>query len=90
MIQNPDKSISIVDYKTDSVRGQILAERAVGYEPQLAGYALVLEKLGMTVRDATLIFADGGPCGEVYEHRIDDLELAKKSTMDSIREKHRT
>ncbi|MBN4064622.1 UvrD-helicase domain-containing protein [Dehalococcoides mccartyi] len=89
MIQHDDGSITIVDYKTDRVVGELLAERARGYENQLAGYALVLEKLGMTVRDAVLVFADGAADGTAVEYSVPDLGLAKTAALEEIREKIR-
>ena len=62
----------------------MLLERARGYEPQLAGYALVLEQLGMTVRDAVLVFAGGGADGAAFEYRVQDLEAAKNKTINDI------
>jgi len=92
IIQNADGTVTIIDYKTDRVSGESLIQRAKGYEPQLAGYALIVEKLGlpgmanMKVKDAVLVFADGGPGGTAYEHRIDDLDAAKATAIDKIRE----
>jgi ATP-dependent exoDNAse (exonuclease V) beta subunit len=85
MIQHDDGSITIVDFKTDQVVGELLDERARGYENQLAGYALVLEKLGLTVRNALLIFADGDSDGRAYEYFVEDLEQAKTAAMAKIR-----
>jgi hypothetical protein len=39
----------------------------------------------MKVRDAVLVFADGGPDGRAYEHRIGDLEAAKAAVIEKIR-----
>ncbi len=91
IVQNSDGTVTIIDYKTDRVSGESLIQRAKGYEPQLAGYALVVEQLGlpgmpnMKVRDAVLVFADGGPDGRAYEHRIGDLEAAKAAAIEKIR-----
>jgi ATP-dependent exoDNAse (exonuclease V) beta subunit len=94
IIRNADGTITIVDYKTDRVSGEQLVERAKGYEPQLAGYALVIEKLGlpgmttmpeMKVKEAVLVFADGGVGGKAYEHRIADLDAAKTAAIEKIR-----
>ena len=89
IIRNPDESVTIVDYKTDRVSGEDLNERAKGYEPQLAGYAIVLEKLGMKVRDAVLVFADGGSDGGAYEYVVPDLDTAKSLAMAEIHDKVR-
>jgi ATP-dependent exoDNAse (exonuclease V) beta subunit len=86
IIRNADGTVTIVDYKTDQVSGELLTERARGYEPQLAGYALVVEKLGMKVKEAVLVFADGGPGGTAFEHPIADLEAAKAAAIEGIRE----
>jgi ATP-dependent helicase/nuclease subunit A len=89
IIRNEDDSMTIVDYKTDRVVGEWLEERAKGYEPQLAGYALVLEKLGMTVRDAVLIFANGNTDGSAREYFVDDLDAAKEFARAKIRQEFR-
>ncbi len=92
IVRNADGTVTIIDYKTDQVSGELLVERAKGYEPQLAGYALVVEKLGlpgmpkMKVKEAVLVFADGGPDGKAFEHRIADLEAAKAAAIEQIRE----
>ena len=85
IIQNDDGTVTIVDYKTDQVEGEILQERAKGYEPQLAGYAVALEKLGMKVRDAVLVFATGGVNNTAFEYCVQDLESAKTDVMSDIR-----
>ena len=87
IVRNGDGTVTIVDYKTDRVAGELLIERAKGYEPQLAGYALVVEKLGMKVRECVLVFADGGSDGKAYEHPIADLDAAKATAIEKIREK---
>ncbi|MDP6667258.1 MAG: UvrD-helicase domain-containing protein [Dehalococcoidia bacterium] len=84
IVRNADNTMTIVDYKTDQVSGEKLIERAKGYESQLAGYALVVEKLGMMVREAVLVFADGGPGGRAYEHTIANLDAAKTAAMSKI------
>ena len=86
IISNADGTVTIVDYKTDQVSGEKLIERAKGYGPQLAGYALVVEKLGMKVREAVLVFADGGPDGRAYERRIPDLDATKIAATAKIHE----
>jgi len=85
IIQNDDGTVTIVDYKTDQVEGEILQERAKGYEPQLAGYAVALEKLGMKVRDAVLVFATGGVNNTAFEYCVQDLESVKTDVMSDIR-----
>jgi ATP-dependent exoDNAse (exonuclease V) beta subunit len=87
MIQHDDKSITIIDYKTDRVIGTLLEERARGYENQLAGYALVLEKQGMNVRDAILVFANGGENGGAKEYVVADLSSAKTAALAEIKSK---
>ena len=87
IVRNGDGTVTIVDFKTDRVTGERLIERAKGYEPQLAGYALVVEKLGMKVRECVLVFAEGGSDGRAYEHPIADLDAAKATAIEKIREK---
>ena len=89
IIRNTDETVTIVDYKTDRVTGADLEERAKDYEPQLAGYSIVLEKLGMTVRDAVLVFADGGSDGTAFEYVVPDLDAAKILAIAKIRDKVR-
>ena len=89
VVRNTDGTVTIVDYKTDRVTGADLETRAQGYEPQLAGYAIVLEKLGMKVRDAVLVFADGGSDGTAYEHVVSNLEEAKRLAITKIHDKVR-
>ena len=89
VIRNSDGTVTIVDYKTDRVTGADLQERAHGYEPQLAGYAIVLEKLGMRVRDAVLVFADGGSDGTAYEYVVPDLDAAKALAIVKIHDQVR-
>ncbi|MDA1279620.1 MAG: UvrD-helicase domain-containing protein [Chloroflexi bacterium] len=86
IIRNEDGTVTIVDYKTDRVSGEDLLARAKGYEPQLAGYALALEKQGMQVRDAVLVFADGGPTGTAFEYRVPDLDAAKRQATARIQQ----
>ncbi|NQW19719.1 MAG: UvrD-helicase domain-containing protein [Chloroflexi bacterium] len=87
MIKHEDDSITIIDYKTDRVMGDLLEDRARGYENQLAGYVLILEKLGMSVRDAVLVFADGGKDGNASEYFIKDLQEAKTAARSKIHRK---
>jgi hypothetical protein len=49
----------------------------------------VLKKLGMTVRDAVLVFADGGSDGTAYEYVVPDLDAAKILAIAKIRDKVR-
>ena len=86
MVQHEDGTITIIDYKTDRVQGEFLEERARGYENQLAGYALVLEKMGMKVRRAVLVFANGGVGDTAREYVVDDLETAKEAALSKIRD----
>lgn len=85
IIQHDDGSVSIVDYKTDQVVGADLRRRAKGYEPQLAGYALVVEKQGFRVRDAVLIFARGESDTGAFEYRVEDIEKVKLNARAAIR-----
>ena len=77
LIRHPDDSFSIIDFKTDSVSGMDLEERAGQYAPQLGGYVLILESLGKTVARAVLIFSDGEKAGGSREIEIKDLVNAK-------------
>ena len=86
MVQHEDGSITIIDYKTDRVQGEFLEERARGYENQLAGYALVLEKMGMKVRSAVLVFANGGVGDTAREYVVEDLETIKEAALSKIRD----
>ena len=85
LIKHDDDSFTIVDYKTDRVKGEELLKRAAGYEPQLGGYALVLEKLDINVRNAVLIFANGGEDGRAIEYAVPDLEGAKRLALCKAR-----
>ena len=86
MVQHEDGSITIIDYKTDRVQGEFLEERARGYENQLAGYALILEKMGMKVRSAVLVFANGGVGDTAREYVVEDLETIKEAALCKIRD----
>ena len=57
-----DDGLVVVDYKTDSVRGdRQLAERTALYTPQLRAYAAALERIfGRRVRDCVLYFLSVG------------------------------
>ncbi|MBT3863205.1 MAG: UvrD-helicase domain-containing protein [Chloroflexi bacterium] len=90
IVQHEDGTITIIDYKTDRVQGEFLEERARGYKNQLAGYALVLEKMGMKVRSAVLVFANGGVGDTAREYVVDDLEAAKAAALSKIRDKIRS
>jgi ATP-dependent helicase/nuclease subunit A len=90
MVQHEDGSITIIDYKTDRVQGELLEERARGYENQLAGYALVIEKMGMKVRNAVLVFANGGAGDTAREYVIEDLEEAKAAALSKIHDEIRS
>lgn len=85
LIENEDGTLSIIDFKTDRVSGDDLLIRARGYEPQLGGYALILESLGFEVRDAVLIFSEGGTNGTALEHVVEALEDAKLDALTGAR-----
>lgn len=56
-----DGQISIIDYKTDRVRGQALYERAESYKKQLSAYAWAAERMtGLPVRECILHFLYDG------------------------------
>jgi len=86
LIHNKDGTITIVDYKTDQLKGQTPQRLVEGYKPQLGAYALVLQKLGFDVDRAVLIFADGADDGSALEYTIPDLEVAKRSALNKARE----
>ena len=86
LIHNKDGTITIVDYKTDQLKGQKAQRLVEGYEPQLGAYALVLKKLGFDVDRAVLVFADGADDGSALEYTIPDLEMAKRSALNKARE----
>jgi ATP-dependent exoDNAse (exonuclease V) beta subunit len=86
LIHNKDGTITIVDYKTDQLKGQTVQRLVEGYEPQLGGYALVLENLGFKFGRAVLVFADGANDGSALEYTIPDLEMAKRSALNKARE----
>ena len=53
--------ITIVDYKTDRVRGEAALERAKSYARQLEAYAMAAERMtGMPVRERLLYFLHSG------------------------------
>ena len=53
--------LTIIDYKTDRVRGQELNERAKSYAGQLRAYAIAIGKMtGKPVTGCALYFLDAG------------------------------
>ena len=53
--------VTIIDYKTDRVRGEALRERARSYEKQLGAYAYAVERMtGLPVRECVLYFLHAG------------------------------
>ena len=53
--------VTIIDYKTDRVRGETLRERARSYEKQLGAYAYAVERMtGLPVRECVLYFLHAG------------------------------
>ncbi len=58
--------ITIIDYKTDLVRGSELIERAKGYEKQLEAYAYAAQRMtGKPVRECVLYFLYSGETVEL-------------------------
>ena len=58
--------ITIIDYKTDRVRGSELIERAKGYEKQLEAYAYAAQRMtGKPVRECVLYFLYSGETVEL-------------------------
>ena len=65
MIQE-NGEITIIDYKTDRVRGSELIERAKGYEKQLEAYAYAAQRMtGKPVRECVLYFLYSGETVEL-------------------------
>lgn len=61
--------LTIIDYKTDSVRGAALYERAKIYEGQLRAYAIALGRMtGKPVRECALYFLHAGEAVFVKEN----------------------
>jgi ATP-dependent exoDNAse (exonuclease V) beta subunit len=85
LIRHADDSFSIVDFKTDSVSGTDLEERAGQYEPQLGGYVLILESLKIEVARAILLFSDGGDEGGYRQFEIEDLVNAKNRAVSQAK-----
>ncbi len=53
--------VTVIDYKTDRVRGEELRQRAQSYEKQLDAYAYAVEHMtGMPVRECVLYFLYSG------------------------------
>ena len=53
--------VTVIDYKTDRVRGEALWERARSYEKQLGAYAYAVERMtGLPVRECVLYFLHAG------------------------------
>jgi ATP-dependent exoDNAse (exonuclease V) beta subunit len=66
--------IQVVDYKTDDVTGDLAPARAAEYAPQLALYAIALERaLGIRPRDAWLHFLRPN---RIVEVPLDDAAIA--------------
>lgn len=56
-----DGLLTVIDYKTDSVRGDAVSERAKSYEGQLKAYTYALEKMtGKRVKECVLYFIRAG------------------------------
>ena len=63
--------ITIIDYKTDRVRGSELIERAKGYEKQLEAYAYAAQRMtGKPVRECVLYFLYSGETVELPAARM--------------------
>ena len=67
-----DGTFEIVDYKTDRVETDAVAEVAEHYEPQVASYAVALAKSGRQVSRVSLIFVR---LGEKYTWACDAKQL---------------
>ena len=53
--------LTVIDYKTDRVRGSELAERAKSYAGQLRAYAIAVGRItGKPVKHCALYFLDSG------------------------------
>ena len=56
-----DGELTVIDYKTDRVRGDAVYERAELYRSQLSAYASAMERMtGKPVRECVLYFLDCG------------------------------
>ena len=84
LIGYDDGNFVLVDYKTDNIKPTTIDRRVKDYEPQLAGYALILEKLGMTVSKAFIIFANSGNNESALDYEIKDLDLAKQNVIEQL------
>ncbi len=76
--EEPDGTLSVVDYKTDSVSDRAAAaERAASYELQAASYALCLEEAsGRRVGRCVLVFLS--PPREPIEHELSGSSLEER------------
>ena len=80
LYEEPDGSIVIVDYKTDSVTGATIERRAERYRLQGAVYALLLgEATGRRVSRVEFVFAGAGET-----RQITDLESAISAVRDAV------
>ena len=53
--------LTVVDYKTDGVRGEALQARAEAYAAQVRAYALAMTRLtGLPVKETVLYFLTAG------------------------------
>ncbi len=79
MFLEDDGSLTLVDHKTDTDRGDSISQAAEPYLPQMGAYAWCAEKVsGLTVSRATLIFASRALAGGESEHEVPDLEQEKE------------
>ena len=64
-------SLTVIDYKTDYVTEETLAELTEHYKPQLTAYAYAMSRiLGKTVRSCLLCFLRAGITGEIVPDNL--------------------
>ena len=81
LIQLDDGSVEVVDFKTDRIGPDELAERAGHHRTQLALYGLALEDAGLCVRSLTVAFLAIGQ--EVTVPMDDELRRIGRKALDS-------
>ncbi len=75
VIENQDKTLTVVDYKTDALRGFDIATKAEHYELQIGAYAYALKvSTGLEVSQAILIFGEAALQSRPCEYKIENLE----------------
>lgn len=82
LVETPE-GLVVVDYKTDSIRGEEdVDDKLVAYELQAAAYAVALETVtGTAVVDCRFVFCTGSGA---IERAVADLDAAKKRVISAI------